>query len=187
MRASFACVLALISSTMGYQVIVPNPSQGWTNSGGQPFVWQRVDTDPQNFTALLTNVNEGSANNQVLAALVNGFLGNTTLLPPSTGWPTGSGFRLNIVKDTQDLNTILAQSDEFNISVATSSSTLSGVVGTSISSTGTVPTVLNPTTPGASSTTATLAPAKSNGALRHVQAHVGLWGGALGFLGFFLA
>jgi len=186
MRVLLACVLALTSSALGYQVTIPNASQGWTNSGGQPFTWQRVDTDPQNFTAVLTNVNLGPANNQVLAALVDGLLGNTTLLPPSEGWPSGSGFRVNIVLNTENLNTILAQSDEFKISAVTSS-TLSGAVVTSSISTATVPTVLNPTTPGASSTTATLAPVKSNGALQHVQAHVGLWGGALGLLGFFLA
>ena len=39
MRVSVACVLALISSALGYQVTQPNTSEGWTDVGSQPWVF----------------------------------------------------------------------------------------------------------------------------------------------------
>lgn len=62
---------------------------------------------------------------QVLAALVDGKLGTITANPPSAGWPTGTGFRVNLVQDPDSLNTILAQSGEFNITTPVASSTTS--------------------------------------------------------------
>lgn len=61
---------------------------------------------------------------QILAALVDGTLGNTTLNPPSGGWPTGSGFRVNLVANDTQLDTILAQSNTFNITDATASASV---------------------------------------------------------------
>jgi hypothetical protein len=43
MRVFLACVLALTSSAMGYQVTVPNTSENWTNVGGQPWVSRSVN------------------------------------------------------------------------------------------------------------------------------------------------
>ena len=59
---------------------------------------------------------------QILAALVDGTLGKTSLNPPSGGWPTGTNFRVNLVQDDRNINAILAQSPEFTIN-ATSSTT----------------------------------------------------------------
>ena len=56
--------------------------------------------------------------------------------PPSGGWKSGPGFRVNLVKDAQDLNSILAQSDMFTISTSTSS-TFSTATGTGTVSAGT--------------------------------------------------
>ena len=58
---------------------------------------------------------------QVLAALVDGSLGTTNVNPPSGGWKTGKGFQVNLVKDAEDLNTILAQSPQFEITNPVSS------------------------------------------------------------------
>ncbi|PPQ77427.1 hypothetical protein CVT25_011009 [Psilocybe cyanescens] len=126
---SVALLLAFASSAFAYTVLTPNGSQGWTNQGAQPLTWQRVDTDRQNFTALLVNQNITGFDPQVLQALVNGTDGSARLNPPSGGWPTGSHFRVNLVQDPNNLNTILAQSLEFTISPSTSS----------VSSTGTSP------------------------------------------------
>jgi hypothetical protein len=52
---------------------------------------------------------------QVLAALVDGTLGKSNMNPPSGGWPTGAHFRVNLVKDTNSLSSIYAQSVEFSI------------------------------------------------------------------------
>lgn len=56
-----------------------------------------------------------STNNQILAALVDTSLETMTASPPSGGWPTGKGFRVNLVQDPQSLGTVLAQSGEFSI------------------------------------------------------------------------
>jgi len=62
---------------------------------------------------------------QVLNALVDGTLGNITCNPPSGGWPTGAGFRVNLVQDATHLNSILAQSSQFNINGSSSTTTTS--------------------------------------------------------------
>ena len=67
---------------------------------------------------------------QVLAALVVGTLGQTTVNPPSGGWKTGQGFRVNLVQDSQHLDSILAQSEEFDITVSSSTSTFMTATGT---------------------------------------------------------
>ena len=57
---------------------------------------------------------------QVLAALVDGSLGSTTVNPPSAGWPSpGTGYVLNFVSEVTNLNAILAQSPPFEIELST--------------------------------------------------------------------
>ncbi|KIK04653.1 hypothetical protein K443DRAFT_675671 [Laccaria amethystina LaAM-08-1] len=130
MRLSISFLLSVAASALAYSVTSPNGSQGWTNQGAQFLSWTRVNTDRLNFTAVLTNQNRALLpTDQVLAALVDGTLPNTTVNPPSGGWPTpGGGYRVNLVQDATDLNTILAQSPEFNITQpnSTSSSTATG-------------------------------------------------------------
>jgi len=148
---SIVFLLAFISSAFAYTVLTPNSAQGWTNHGAQLLTWTRVDSDRQNFTALLTNQNITGFQSQVLAALVDGTSGSANLNPPSGGWPTGDGFRVNLVQDATDLNTILAQSPQFSITTGTStlSSTLSSSSSSGIPPTATA--VVTPTTAGNSS------------------------------------
>lgn len=63
---------------------------------------------------------------QVLNALVDGTMGTIVCNPPSGGWPQGSGFRVNLAADTQHLDTLLAQSNQFNITSGTSSGSSTG-------------------------------------------------------------
>ncbi|KAG5220234.1 Quinolinate phosphoribosyl transferase [Salix suchowensis] len=131
--------LALAAFSLAYQVTSPGGSQGWTTEGSQLATWTRVDTDPLNFTAVLTNevslpesihqtlmltvAKDRSVmpqNNQILAALVDGTLEQIRLNPPNGGWPTGKGFRLNFCRDSQSLEAILAQSNQFDIGQTTS-------------------------------------------------------------------
>ncbi|KAG6879208.1 hypothetical protein C0992_004447 [Termitomyces sp. T32_za158] len=84
----------------------------------------------------LFNVGTQSDSNyqQVLAAEVPGDLQSIMLNPPSGGWPQGGGFRLNLVKDVNHLDTILAQSSEYDIGVSNTPS------GSSLTRTATSPT-----------------------------------------------
>lgn len=52
---SFASVLALALSAAALQVTTPSNSSGWVSSGTNTLAWNRVDTDPTNFTVILTN------------------------------------------------------------------------------------------------------------------------------------
>ncbi|KIY50037.1 hypothetical protein FISHEDRAFT_40025 [Fistulina hepatica ATCC 64428] len=132
MRCSLVAFV-LASTALAYQVTSPNANQGWTNSGAQLVSWERVSTDASNFTILLINqVKEvfDSADDQnysqVLASLVQGGLGTISVNAPSGGWPTGSSYRVNLVKSAQETSTIYAQSPEFNIIAVASSSAASG-------------------------------------------------------------
>jgi hypothetical protein len=60
MLAVQAVLLSVVASAFAYLVTVPNQTQGWTNQGNQTLSWQRVDTDPSNFTVLLTNQAQAS-------------------------------------------------------------------------------------------------------------------------------
>ncbi|THV08355.1 hypothetical protein K435DRAFT_847225 [Dendrothele bispora CBS 962.96] len=124
MRSFVTLCLALASSSWAYQVTRPSPSQGWTNSGSQTVTWDMVSTDPSNFTILLTNTDRNvlPINNQVLTASVEGSLGTIDVRPPSGGWIAGPTYRVNLVKSENELSSIYAQSDEFDITESTSSS-----------------------------------------------------------------
>ncbi|KAG2369641.1 hypothetical protein BDR07DRAFT_1388023 [Suillus spraguei] len=136
MRSSAAILLASIASVFAYQVTSPGGSQGWTTSGSNYLMWERADTDPLNFTVVLTNEDQAVMPDgpQVLGALVDGTLGITLCNPPDEGWPQGAGFRVNLAADAEDLNTLLAQSDQFNINSTTSSTSSTTETATTSSS-----------------------------------------------------
>lgn len=140
MVSAFFSVLALAASAAAYQVTSPSSSQGWTTAGPNVLSWSRVNTDRLNFTAVLSNqVDQGvlPSGQEVLVALVNGTDNSITVSPPSAGWPVGYGFRVNLVQDAQNLNTLLAQSDQFNITengTPTSTSSSASSTGSSTAS-----------------------------------------------------
>jgi hypothetical protein len=55
MRSSAVILLASIASAFAYQVTSPGEDENWTTTGPNVLTWVRVDTDPLNFTAVLTN------------------------------------------------------------------------------------------------------------------------------------
>ncbi|KAG5648895.1 hypothetical protein DXG03_000244 [Asterophora parasitica] len=132
-------------------------------------------------------------NNQVLAAQVDGSLNYITVNPPSGGWPTGGSFRINLVKDPNSLDTILAQSSEFVIkapAVASSSHTSSGSTTRTVTSN--TP-ITQPATTSASATTASVpsstksdSPRATNADLKSFRLDFGLVP-LVAALGFFLA
>jgi len=134
MRAVVIFVLSFVASILGYQILTPNDEVGWTNSGPQNVTWIRVDTDSSTFTAVLTNQVITGFTSQTLATNVDGTTGSTQFSPPGGTFPTGSGFRLDFV-NTQELDTILAQSNQYNITDASSTSGTSGTTGTTVTAT----------------------------------------------------
>ncbi|GLB33991.1 putative ser-Thr-rich glycosyl-phosphatidyl-inositol-anchored membrane family protein [Lyophyllum shimeji] len=128
MRFFIALALSSLATTLAYQVIQPNAAVGWSSEGGQLLTWERADTDPLNFTVVLTNVDRSvfPDGDQVLAAQVDGNLKQVYLNPPAGGWPTGVAFRVNLAQDTDNLNSLYAQSAQFEIkppNITSSSST----------------------------------------------------------------
>jgi len=151
MRSLLFTLISLVSSACAYLVLTPGNANGWTTAGPNTVTWQMVSTDPQNFAMLLVNQDQGilPGGQELLAAVVNGSLLTYTVSSPSGGFPVGTGFQVNFVKDAQDTNTILAQSGQF--AITQSSTTVSPA-----STVNSVTTSANPTpTPTPAATTAT--------------------------------
>jgi len=132
MRAVVIFVLSFVASILGYQILTPGEQNGvqigWTNSGPQSVTWKRVNTDDATFDAVLTNQVMSGFTDQTLATNVDGTTGSTQFSPPSGTFPTGAGFRLNFMS-TQQADTILAQSNQFNITASSTSGSTSGTTG----------------------------------------------------------
>lgn len=185
-------LFSLAASAVAYQITSPSESTDWTNSGSQTVAWDMVSTDASNFTiVLVTNGNSNQA--QVLKAFQLGSEGSTTVEAPSGGWPTGTDFQINLVQDEDHLSSIYAQSGQFDITTASSSSAASS--GSLVSNTGTT-VVATATNAGNSvrpvSATATTTPTGSETSTPSDNAALplGVQTGALGlvaFLGAFLA
>ncbi|KAG6915664.1 hypothetical protein DXG01_010534 [Tephrocybe rancida] len=119
MLFSAPLLLSFVASALAYTVTEPSSAKGWSAVGPQSLSWDRVATDPSTFAVVLTST-DGQVE-QVLNAQVDGNLLSIPVNPPSGGWPQGQGFRVNLVKDVNHVNTILAQSSDFSIGVVTSS------------------------------------------------------------------
>jgi len=126
MRSLFA-LFTLVASASAYQILTPSNSSGWTTGGANNVTWTRVSTDNATFTMVLVNQDKSimPSGQEVLIATVDGTLGVIAVPPPSGGLPAGNGFQVNFVKDPQDLNTILAQSQQFAITRSNSTTTTS--------------------------------------------------------------
>ncbi|KIP10678.1 hypothetical protein PHLGIDRAFT_65075 [Phlebiopsis gigantea 11061_1 CR5-6] len=127
-----ATLFAFAASALALQVTQPTNATGWSTSGSNTVAWNAVSTDPSNFTVVLVNMNEFPNYSQILDALVVTSLDKQSVNPPSSGWPTGHGFQINLVADNEHLSTILAQSEQFSFIAPSGSS--SGVSSTPASS-----------------------------------------------------
>jgi len=114
MWSSLFALISFVACACAYQVTSPGGATGWTTVGPNTVSWQRVNSDALNFTLLLVNTNDSSVQ-QILAALVDGTTGTFTVRSPNPALPVGNNFRVNLVKDSQSLTTIYAQSQEFAI------------------------------------------------------------------------
>ncbi|KAK0453404.1 hypothetical protein EV421DRAFT_679659 [Armillaria borealis] len=113
----FAVSLSLLfaTSTLAYEIVEPSGTKGWTNFGSNTISWNRVNTDAMTVTLILTNENRTALPQDQIVASLNGTLLTAQVYPPTGGWPIGSTFRINFVKDPQSPHTILAQTSEFDI------------------------------------------------------------------------
>jgi len=171
MRTSFVALFSFVASSVAYQVTSPTASTKWyAGAVTNQLTWERVNTDAAQFTLVLTN-NDRSVlpTDTQLIATVDGSTGKVDVPAPSGGFPVGTGFRVNLVKSTTELTTILAQSPQFDIVTGTSSvtGTMSITNSASVSRTSLVVSTIaaNPTTTS-SGINETGAPAAStNGAM----------------------
>ncbi|KAH6915062.1 hypothetical protein BKA70DRAFT_1257871 [Coprinopsis sp. MPI-PUGE-AT-0042] len=134
---SFIVLASLVASVLSYEVVRPSRTSGWTNQGPQTVTWDRVNTDPDTFSIVLTNTNRDLlASDIVLATNVDGASASSiTIDEPAEGWPeAGGSFRINLVRSEDELNSILAQSNEFNVTAGTSSASASASGSSTISS-----------------------------------------------------
>jgi len=147
MRASSVLSAALLFATTAFGLSVTSPVEGafWDASQNTQTVgWNSVSTDPTNFTVVLVNMVVYPNTNAVLKQNVLTSSGSTSVTAPSSGWPTGKGFQINLVQNNPTGVAILAQSQQFNI---TGTSTPSSSVSSS-SRSSTSPSVNNPNTAG---------------------------------------
>ncbi|KAK0231010.1 hypothetical protein IW262DRAFT_449368 [Armillaria fumosa] len=159
----FVVFIACATSALAYTDTVANASQVWTNSGSQTLSWTKVDTDRSNFTIVLTNQDRSVLSlDQTLASLVDGSLGTQQVNPPAGGWIVGGTYRVNFVQDSQSLNSILAQSSEFNITESSSSSSSATGSSTSITRISTTASLTTGTGTTLIATTATASGASSS-------------------------
>ncbi|KAG1846803.1 hypothetical protein DFJ58DRAFT_798687 [Suillus subalutaceus] len=191
MRSSAAILLASIASAFAYEVTSPGEGENWTTAGPNTLTWQRVDTDPLNFTAVLTNEDLQVAmpqGPQVLNALVDGTLGSIVCNAPSGGWPTGSGYRVNFAANAENLDTLLAQSNQFNINSSSSSSTTTSTTttGTGTTSSSSGATATTPTTAAGSSTTSdtSTTPSSTSAAMLGMKVETGFLTAVAAFAAF---
>jgi len=170
MRCLFA-LLSFVAAASAYKVLTPGDTAGWSTAGPNTVTWQRVDTDPATFTMLLVNQNNNAlpGGKEVLIATVDGTTGKINVPLPSSGFPAGNAFQINFVKDPQNLDAILAQSQQFAIAQSSTTASASSTVasaspaGSTVQVTQSTPDStggLNPTASSAS------APASKNNAGR---------------------
>jgi len=181
MFSSLYVVLAVALSALAISVTSPTNTSGWQSNAVNTITWNRVDTDPTSFAVFLVNQDATvlPGKSELLIATVDATQGSISVTPPSGGFPVGNGYQVNFCQDSTHPTSILAQSNQFNItsggsfsgsttSTSSSSGSTSGASTTGSSSSFTTLVVpppaqtvapLNPTNSGNSSSAA------SNGAL----------------------
>lgn len=160
-----ATLLALAASALAITVTAPTNTTGFSTVGQNTVSWNAVSTDPTNFTVVLVNMAKFPPYSQVLNALVQTSAGTVKVNPPSAGWPSGSGFQINLVADPDHLNSILAQSEQFSFVTPTGSSSVATSTSGPVTSGGTtlvVSNTANPPTPTNTDGTTDLNPTTSD-------------------------
>ncbi|ETW87086.1 hypothetical protein HETIRDRAFT_166612 [Heterobasidion irregulare TC 32-1] len=112
----FLVILSLATFSLAYQVTSPASGTSWSCLGPNTMTWTRAPTDPPTFAVVLVNDKYGTAD--FCAWGVDGSLNQTAMSPPygRGQFIPGDGYHLNVVRDTDHYNAILAQSNLFSIS-----------------------------------------------------------------------
>ncbi|CAL1701155.1 unnamed protein product [Somion occarium] len=127
-------LLALAASSAAYSISRPEDGAIWDPSQPQIIAWSKVNTDPQTFAITLVHQASQPNTRQLLEDSVDGGQGSITVNPPSGGWPSGTAYQINFVQDSNHLDSILAQSQQFDIKASTGSSGSSSSSSSSSSS-----------------------------------------------------
>ncbi|KAJ9094254.1 hypothetical protein QFC21_006080 [Naganishia friedmannii] len=121
--------IALLLASGAEAIKVTSPSETTVQKAGSALqlTWDSVSTDPTSFAVVLVNQNSAYLANSPVTLIANQTTsaGSTSLSYPSGSWPAGTGFQVNLVKSTNDVNSILAQSGMFNITASASSASSS--------------------------------------------------------------
>ncbi|KAG0148886.1 hypothetical protein CROQUDRAFT_669581 [Cronartium quercuum f. sp. fusiforme G11] len=123
-------VLLSFKAHLGLALSVTSPSEGasWNTSDGLKVEWATVSSDPQTFDIQISNQDTNTYSTgftQVVQKDVKASEGSYTIPSSSvSGLKVGSGFRVNLVSSSTTNSGILAQSQPFNVtSVSSSTST----------------------------------------------------------------
>ncbi|KAF9779520.1 hypothetical protein BJ322DRAFT_1113327 [Thelephora terrestris] len=134
----FSAILLLSVNAWAATIIEPSSTTVWSaNNDAQGIAWTSVPTDPDSFSLQLANMAVSPSISIILKNNVSTAAGSTMVTAPSSGWPTGNGFQVNVVQISSNGTAILAQSPQFAINGTTTA--FSSSVSYSGTSTGTSP------------------------------------------------
>lgn len=119
---SVSALLALVASTVALQVTAPAEGSTIDLSMDTTISWASVSSDPGSFNIVLTNMNVNPSVRIVLASNVETSEGSYDVSAVEGAVP-GGNYRLNLEGTQSNNQGILAQSGQFNVAAAGSSST----------------------------------------------------------------
>lgn len=121
---SVSAFLALVASTLALQITAPAEGSTLDLSADNKIQWSTVSSDPSTVNIVLTNMNVNPSVRIEIASNVDTSTGSFDL-DSVAGAAPGSNYRINLEGTTANNQGILAQSGQFNVAEAGSSSTSS--------------------------------------------------------------
>ena len=129
-----SALLALVASALALQVTAPAQGSNLDLSTDNTISWASVSTDPSNFNIVLTNNNVNPPLRIEIASNVETSTGSYDVSSVSGATP-GANYQINLEGTSASNQGILAQSGQFNVADAGSSSTSSASFSSSTPST----------------------------------------------------
>jgi Ser-Thr-rich glycosyl-phosphatidyl-inositol-anchored membrane family len=119
---SISTLLALVASTFALQVTAPAEGSTIDLSKDYKIEWASVSSDPTSFNIVITNMNVNPSVRIPIASNVETSAGSFDVSSVSGAAP-GGNYRINFEGTSASNQGILAQSGQFNVAAAGSSST----------------------------------------------------------------